>query len=119
MVYKRGKLGRGRTVATDVPALGLKANNSLELSPEMQDVGQLETSPLPMTVTFWTPMHTADGKPMGLARHKNPLYSKELGTSPSRTQMIDIIHTFYYGPMMRWLHSALWRLILSNPWVGH
>ena len=30
MVYKRGKLGRGRTVATDVPALGLKANDSLK-----------------------------------------------------------------------------------------
>ena len=116
MVYKRGKLGRGRTVATDVPALGLKANDSLEPSPELQDVGQLETSPLPMTLTFWTPLHTADGKPMGLARHRNPLYSKELGTNPSRTQMIDILHTFYYGPMMRWLHSALWRVLLSNPW---
>ena len=69
-----------------------------------------------MTLTFWTPLHTADGKPMGLARHRNPLYSKELGTSPSRTQMIDILHTFYFGPMMRWLHSALWRLLLSNPW---
>eukprot|EP00959_Pyramimonas_sp_CCMP1952_P000756 14772-Pyramimonas_sp.AAC.1 len=39
-----------------------------------------------------------------------------LGTSPTKSLAIDALHCVYYGPIMRWVGSALWRTVLHNPW---
>ena len=45
-----------------------------------------------------------------------PLFCDELHTSPDKSLAVDTLHTFNYGPVMWWTSSALWGLILANPW---
>ena len=45
-----------------------------------------------------------------------PLFCDELHTSPDKSMAVDTLHTFNYGPVMWWTSSALWRLIMANPW---
>eukprot|EP00959_Pyramimonas_sp_CCMP1952_P078749 1646282-Pyramimonas_sp.AAC.1 len=46
-----------------------------------------------------------------------PLFDiAELHTSPSRSLAVDSLHTLYYGPVQRYVASAMWRVISTNPW---
>ena len=45
-------------------------------------------------------------------------------TEPGHVLAIDLLHTVYYGPMMRLIAAILWRVVLCNPWgivgtLGH
>eukprot|EP00959_Pyramimonas_sp_CCMP1952_P080473 1681733-Pyramimonas_sp.AAC.1 len=58
---------------------------------------------------------SSDNKVMDAMRHRCPLFSRALGTSPTASLAIDSLHCLYYGPIMRWVSAAIWRLILVNP----
>ena len=88
------------------------------LVPSLQlvDVGKLEQCTLPREVTFWRHVYDELGHRLGLALHRNPLFAEDLGTSPVASLAIDTLHALNYGPMSRWTHMALVRMIALNPW---
>ena len=88
---KRGSGAHGRALTQAIPELNLMSGDRLEPCEALRDIGKFESLVVPVTVTFW---RTADES---LARHRNPLFSAELGTSPSRTLTIDVLHALYPG----------------------
>jgi hypothetical protein len=71
---------------------------------------------LPFEVILWRAHFDALGRCTDAAMHRNPMFCSELGTNPQDILAIDALHTVYYGPVMRWASSVIWRVLLSNPW---
>ena len=116
--YIKGTTGKGRTITADVPRWHLTAGDVLVPSKELLDIGKLETASLPLEVTFWRQRVDISGKPIGLARRRNPIFSRDLDTSPVQNLAVDSLHSLYFGPMQRVVSASLWRVLLHNPW-GH
>lgn len=86
--------GHGRCLTADVPEMGLAKGDRLEPSEQMPDPGQFDgASQFPMVVVFWRPALET------LARHRNPLFSSELGVSPARSLTVDTLHAVFLGVM--------------------
>ena len=83
---------------------------------EMPNVTLLETTPLPMQLVFWRPRRDLAGRTRDRVQHFNPLFATLHNTEPEQVLAIDLLHTVYYGPMMRLIAAILWRVVLSNPW---
>ena len=113
---KRADGSKGRALSRDLPALGLRANDRLEPSRWLVDVGQLaDAEPVEgATLTFWRPSSET------LARHRNPLFSAETGITPARCLTIDVLHCVHLGVMKVWCRIALWHLLSSSvyPSIG-
>merc|ERR1712078_837149 len=43
----------------------------------------------------------------------------EILVEPSDVLAIDSLHTVYFGPLMRWIAAALWRILLLDPFNLH
>ena len=110
--------GRGRTVVRDVVVRGvaLMRGDRVVPSPRMLDTSVIDEGLLPLRVLFWRPTRNAQGLVVDAVVNRCPLFSPELGTSPSDTLAIDTLHTVNYGPMMRFTTAAIWRVLLLNPW---
>jgi len=105
---KRSGGGRGRTLKTSIPELGLIAGDRLEPSESLQDIGLLEEIETPSRVTFWRTSAES------IARHRNPLFTEELGISPHRCMTIDTLHCLYLGIMIVWCRIVVWVVFLSG-----
>lgn len=114
--YIKGNTGKGRTISADVPRWHLTAGDVVVPSKELLDIGKLETASLPLEVTFWRQAVDIGGKAIGLARRRNPIFSRDLDTSPVQNMAVDALHTFYFGPMQRVVAASLWRVLLHNHW---
>jgi hypothetical protein len=105
---KRTNGSQGLALASDLPSLGLVANDRLEPSAGLPDVHALDVVALPADVIFWRPSLES------LARHRNPLFCNLLGMSPKRSLTIDALHALYLGVMKSWCVAALWYILLSG-----
>ena len=109
--YDRRQAGaHGRALTQDVPKFGLLAQDRLEPCPDLPDVGKLETVGLPTRICFWRSSSES------ACTHRCPLFSDELGITPSRTICIDLLHTLFLGPMLCWCKFVLWELLSANVW---
>ena len=109
MRYDKRKNGsHGRCLQDDVPTLGLRAEDRLEPTSVLPDVGAFEALPTGSTIVFW---RCADET---LTKHRNPLFARELGLSPQRCLTIDTLHSINLGIMKIWAKRAIWYLILQR-----
>lgn len=108
---KRDHGSRGRALTRNIPRFGLLADDRLEPSERLRDVGNLENLETPVRVTFWRCSQET------LARHRNRLFCDELGTSPSTTLTIDELHAMNLGVMQTWAKGAIW-IILDSGMYG-
>ena len=99
---KRSSGSRGRAVVMDVPALGLKANDRLEPSTELADIGLFEEAHCPINLIFWRVSEET------AARHRNPMFANAIGLSPNRCLTVDLLHALYLGVMKVWCTVVLW-----------
>ena len=107
--YDKRKNGvHGRCLRSDAPTLGLRAEDRLEPTVALPDVGAFETAPTGITIVFW---RSADET---LTKHRNPIFDRELGLSPQRCLTIDTLHSINLGIMKVWAKRAIWYLILSR-----
>jgi hypothetical protein len=110
---KQGSAGRALVRNIIVNGANLKANDRLEPSVELPDIGELENLEVfPVSIVFWRPQNET------LTRHRNPLFDEELGITPKRSLVIDILHAFFLGILLVWCRFVLWRLILAGAY-GH
>ena len=119
VAYVEAKKGcGGRSLMRDVIIGGVRLETGDRVVPTatLCDVGNIEVASLPFSVTLWRARFGPGGRLMDSVVNRCPLFSNQLGTTPTRSLAIDMLHTFHYGPVMRWLGAALWRTILSNPW---
>ena len=108
---KRKDGAHGMALVRDLSINGveLKANDRLEPSASLTDVGALESiEKFPATIIFWR--SSADT----ITRHRNPIFDKELGVTTNRSLTVDVLHSFYLGVLNVWARTAIWQLILSG-----
>ena len=53
-----------------------------------------------------------------MARHRNPLFSRELGVTPSRSLVVELLHAVFRGVLLIWCRVAVWALIVGGV-CGH
>ena len=94
----------GRMVSATIRIDGtqLQRGNRLEPSCTLIDVTFFESLPLPLSVTLWRTHKDARGRCLDATSHRNPMFSEDIGTEPSRILAVDSLHSVYYGPIMRW-----------------
>lgn len=111
---KRERGHRGRCLVGLVPEFPtLKKGDRLEPGLGLADVGDLEhRTDFPMRLCFWRTSRES------LARRRCPLLSPTLGTDPSTSIALDILHVVYLGVMQAWTCAAIWGLINGGTW-GH
>jgi hypothetical protein len=105
---KRQAGSRGRALTQSIPHLGLEADDRLEPSDTLADVGALEEAAVPIDVVFWRVSNES------LARHRNPLFCAVLGMTPRRSLAVDELHALNLGVLNDFARMALWFLISSN-----
>jgi hypothetical protein len=116
--YDRSKDGaRGRVLTRDLAINGvsLRKNDRLEPSTDLPDVGQLiDLDSLPKTIVFWR--RTLED----LTRHRNPIFDRSLGVTPTRSLSVGLLHAFYLGILNTWCKVTIWKLIMRGAygWVG-
>eukprot|EP00959_Pyramimonas_sp_CCMP1952_P409941 8591314-Pyramimonas_sp.AAC.1 len=83
---KSGKGITGRMITADFTLNGtpLKSGDRLEPSRELMDTFSLERSACPVVLTFWRATFTSDSKIVDPMNHRCPLFSLDLGTSPTK-----------------------------------
>jgi hypothetical protein len=91
-----------------VPVLGLRTDDRLEPSANLQDVYALADAVAPIDVVFWRMSSDT------LSRHRNPLFCPELGLSPKRNLTVDELHANHLGPMKIWCKVVVWFVLLSG-----
>ena len=107
----------GRRLTKNHPELGLRANDRVEPSQELPDVGELEQVADALagttTITFWRPSAETS------ARHRNPIFAEDLGTQPARVLVVDSLHALYLGVMLVFCRSLVWKMIEDGFWGSH
>ena len=108
---KRPAGSHGRALLADIPEANLMAGDRLEPSGSLPDPGDFELlSVFPCTVTFWKVSETS------LAHFRSPLWSPDIGLTPSSTPAVDLLHTLYLGPMLTWTSCVFWAFLDANIW---
>ena len=114
----RPRSGKGKFIRRDLPALGLRTGDRLEPSEAVPDYAILDTlKALPaegLTLTFWR------GSQLVPIRHRNPLFSRFLGISPS-SMLGDVLHALYLGVFQVFAGHLFQACVQSNVWgaPGH
>lgn len=106
----------GLSLRSDYEPLGLIAGDRVEPTEDMPDVAEFFVlSVFPVRVLFWRVARET------LLRHRCPLWSPGLGITPTRVVAIDLLHTFYLGPLNLWAKEAIWALLDAHIWAtpGH
>lgn len=95
--------------------MNLQKDDRLEPSADLPDIACFETLDLstPKRVIFWRTSRET------LSRHRNPLFSVQLGITVWRSLTSDLLHTLYLGVFHSFCRMAVWALILSGAWGGH
>eukprot|EP00959_Pyramimonas_sp_CCMP1952_P388719 8144937-Pyramimonas_sp.AAC.1 len=108
----------GRIVVTDAIIGGkqLLAGDRLEPSLELTDVHSLERSSLPVNVVLWRTHRDHKHRSMDSVSHRCPLFAQCIGTSPHGNLAVDELHCVYFGPIMRYVSTCMWRVVLANYW---
>jgi hypothetical protein len=109
---RKDRGAHGLALVAPVPALGLHADDRLEPSPNLPDVGALADADVPIDVVFW---RTAEET---LTRHRNPLFCTDLGLSPKHSLTIDELHANNLGVMNVYCKIVVWFVLLSGTY-GH
>lgn len=109
--FDKGKQGaRGRAVAVDLPALGLRKGDRLEATPTLLDVGSFDKiTDYPVEATFWR----RDSETR--VAFRNPLWDSEYGVTQD-SLAIDILHTLFLGPALVLAGHVLWLFIDADVW---
>ena len=108
---KRPHGKHGRTLRFDYLPLGLLADDRLEPSMELQDVGKFEQlTRFPINIIFWRVSRAT------LVWHRCPLWDRRLGISARRSIALDLLHTYYLGPLLGFAKDGLWCLVDSEIW---
>ena len=103
---------KGLALTRDVVALGLLKGDRVEPTAETPDVATvLAYDRFPAVIHLWRPASET------LARHRNPLFLPELGTSPEAVMTIDSLHTVYLGVMKDLARDMAW-LAMENGCFG-
>ena len=112
--YDKRKHGsRGRTVMCDIPDLGIKTGDRLEVGADVVDVGKFDViDSFPISCIFWRPANET------LTRHRNPLFDFHAGISPLRSLALDTLHIVYLGIMNVYCRVAVWYLLQSPAFAG-
>ena len=105
---KRKDGAHGRAIPSDIPELGLQANDRLEPGGMLQYVGAFEDLATPFTATFWRTLNESDTK------HRNPLFSAETGLNLMRHLTVDTLHSVNLGVMLVWCRTAVWAVIQAG-----
>ena len=105
---KRQQGCRGRTLTTGIEKLGLAADDRLEPTAILPDVGRLSHAEPPIELEFWRCSSES------LARRPNPLFDDDLGLNPTRALTVDTLHAFYLGVMRVWAKIVVWRLLVCG-----
>jgi hypothetical protein len=112
---KRKQGARGRALVRSIVVNGvfLKTNDRLEPSVELPDIGELENlARFPISIIFWRSQDET------LTRHRNPLFDADLGVTPKKSLVVDVLHAFFLGILLAWCRFVLWKLILAGAY-GH
>ena len=106
------KGGRGRCLRWDIAGTGLRADDRLEPSIVVPDVGSFEEleSRLPLFVTFWRRGVQAR------VLHRNPLLDAELDITPRRL-VVDVLHCLNLGTLKSFCRELLWQLMWDGAWI--
>lgn len=113
---RRKRHVRGRTLARDVPSLGLCSGDRLEPSQHLQDVDLFLHTECPFVARFWR-SRFFQGKCIDALNHRNPLFSDPvLMLSPSMSFQLDVLHVLYLGVHCRLLAICFWQILRGNPW---
>jgi hypothetical protein len=108
----------GRVVACEIKVSGkqLMPGDRLEPNEHLWDIGSLEKIRLPSQVIFWRSRLSLEAQPkvIDAVHHRNPLFSQSLFSSPHNTLCVDILHSVYLGPVMRFCGAAVQRILLKN-----
>lgn len=108
----------GRVVACEIKVSGkqLMPGDRLEPNEHLWDIGSLEKIRLPSQVIFWRSRLSLEAQPkvIDAVHHRNPLFSQSLFSSPHNTLCVDILHSVYLGPVMRFCGAAVQRILLKK-----
>lgn len=108
---KRNKGAKGRALRNAVPIAGLRANDRLEPTATLIDVGEFDTMALPAAVIFWRSENET------ICTHRCPLFDRSLGITPTSTISLDLLHALYLGPMQAWCKYVVWLLLSIGIWA--
>lgn len=101
----------GLALIVDVPEANLLAGDRVEPTPEMPDVGRVfDIADVPCNVLFWRVAEQT------LVHHRCGLWSRELHMSPELNIAVDLLHTWYLGPVLLWARETLWCILDSRIW---
>lgn len=110
---KRRGGAEGRALRTAVPELGLLANDRLEATESLMDVGKLEeVSKFPIRICFWRRSSES------MTKHRFPLFCDDVGISPA-SLALDLLHTFHLGVLTAFNKHAIWCLLEAKVWGDH
>lgn len=106
----------GRALTRGVAELGLRTGDRLEPCESLPDVVEFEhISVFPAKVLFWRPSKA------NTVHHRCPLWQPEFGLTPARSIAIDLLHSYYLGPLQVWARESCWMRLESGIWKapGH
>ena len=126
LFFKKGKHGFGLSIKEPVVVNGvrLEEGDFLSPTPSLPDVMAIHTTQLPHTCVFWRLRFDFAKRSAGGCQHRNPVFGNQslglagldvITVEPADVLAIDSLHTVYFGPVMRWISAALWRILLLNP----
>ena len=110
---KHGVHGRALVAGIVIQGVQLLVNDRLEPSLGLPDIGALEhRTEFPFQIIFWRTSEES------LARHRNPVFEPELGITPARSVVVDVLHAVFLGILLVWCRCAVWTLLLNGAY-GH
>lgn len=116
MQYDKRAYGKhGLVLQRDYAPLNLLKGDRLEPSynlPDVNDFFGLHLFPT-QELTFWRVSRAT------LVWHRCPLWCPEIGLTATDTIAIDLLHTYYLGPLQVWVKLGFWSLIDSGIWGSH
>jgi hypothetical protein len=111
---KRQHGNRGRCLVAPCPELGLEAGDRLTEEANLGDVSNFDDlNEFPRPVVFWRQAQDT------LTRHRNPVFSKELGSTPGRSLTVDVLHCLNLGVMLTFCRHIILFLLGSGVWGVH
>ena len=112
--FARNRKARGRVLAADIAALGLKRGDRLEPSSQLSDTNDFESRDLPFTAVFWRPRVDERGRIASWTLRRNPLFHPGLGTTPDSLLHLDTLHCLYLGVFQSFVLCVLLAVIKAN-----